>query len=282
MDYVFLKRASCVRILQTVLLFTGGLFILYTIFHLEAGNDLEFYQQIISWALLISPVLVIFAPINMEIRLKSIGNGFSLPFILMSLSYEPLFLLAFFFQIFNWVEMELIMYRRKKLIKEFEFEKLKDERRRDLDFNDIRCVLVFMLYLMIAFFGTGNMATISSFDPNWVRCLVVVFSPFLMASLILFKLAIPIKLLSCCYRAIHLSLRVDAKKIFIMMLIICDIMCLNFLFLVKNKGSWLDIGTSLSHFIIMEVTVLILILFYGLAQIITSFQVSAKQNCKLE
>jgi GPI ethanolamine phosphate transferase 1 len=126
------------------------------------------------------------------------------------------------------------------------------------------------------------MATLSSFDPNWVRCLVVVFSPFLMAVLILFKLAIPIKLLSCCYRAIHLSLRVDTKKMFIMMLIICDIMCLNFLYLVKNKGSWLDIGTSLSHFIIMEVTVLILILFYGLAIILTSFQISAKETSKLE
>lgn len=282
MDYIFLKRGSLIRILQTILLFTGGLFILYTIFHLEEGNDLEFYQQIVSWALLISPILIIFAPINMEIRLKSIGNGFSLPFILMSLSYEPLFLLSFFVHIFSWVEMELIMFRRKQLLKEFEFEKLKYERRRDLDFNDIRCVLVFMLYLMIAFFGTGNMATISSFDPNWVRCLVIVFSPFLMTALILFKLAIPIKLLSCCYRAIHLSLRVDTKKIFILMLIICDIMCLNFLFLVKNKGSWLEIGTSLSHFIIMEVTVLILILFYGLAQIVTSFQLFPKQNCKLE
>lgn len=138
-----------------------------------------------------------------------------------------------------------------------------------------------MLYLMIAFFGTGNMATISSFDPNWVRCLVIVFSPFLMTGLILFKLAIPIKLLCCSYRAIHLALRVDTKKMFIMMLIVCDIMCLNFLFLVKNKGSWLDIGTSLSHFIIMEVTTVILILFYGLAQIITSFQLFGK-NCKLE
>jgi phosphatidylinositol glycan class N len=126
------------------------------------------------------------------------------------------------------------------------------------------------------------MATISSFDPNWVRCLVVVFSPFLMTFLIIIKLAIPIILLCCCYRAIHMSLRVDTKKVFIIMLIICDIMCLNFLFLVKNKGSWLDIGTSLSHFVIMEATVLILILFYGFAHILTSFQVGRRREVKLE
>lgn len=139
-----------------------------------------------------------------------------------------------------------------------------------------------MLYLMISFFGTGNMATISSFDPNWVRCLVKTFSPFLMTALIIIKLAIPIILLMCGYRAIHVALRVDAKKIFFMMLVICDIMCLNFLFLVKNKGSWLDIGTSLSHFVIMEATTLVLIVFYALAQFLTSFQICKTYDRKFD
>jgi GPI ethanolamine phosphate transferase 1 len=62
------------------------------------------------------------------------------------------------------------------------------------------------------------------------------------------------------------------------MLIICDIMRLNFLFLVKNKGSWLDIGTSLSHFVIMEVTVIVLIIFYVIAQLLTSSHAFMK-NC---
>ncbi|CAG9802616.1 unnamed protein product [Chironomus riparius] len=282
MDYVYLKRSSRISIVQTLLLFSGGLFILYLIFYLEAGNALLPIQQIISWMLLLSPILIIFGPLNMEIKLKLVGNGFSVCYILMSTSYEPLFLISYFVHLYSWVEMELILFRRMKQVKDFSFEKLPDSRRREVDFNDIRCILVFMLYLLISFFGTGNMATISSFDPNWVRCLVVVFSPFLMMALILFKLSIPINLLSCCYRAINLSLRVDTKKVFILMLMICDVMCLNFLFLVKNKGSWLDIGASLSHFIIMESTVLILILFYGLAQFLTSFQIIQPQSCKLE
>lgn len=119
---------------------------LYLVFHLEASNDLELYQQIISWLLLLSPLLIIFGSLNMDIRLKSIGNGLSLPYILMSLSYEPLFLISFFVHIFSWVEMELIVYRRMKKLKDFDFEKLRDNRRRDIDFNDVRCVIVFVSY----------------------------------------------------------------------------------------------------------------------------------------
>lgn len=254
MDFIYLKRSDRFSVLQTVVLFAGGIFILYLVISLETGNELENYQQIISWLLIASPILILWRSYNMEIRLKSIGNAFSLPFVLMSLSYEPLFLIFFFAHIISWVEMELIVYRRMKKMTDFHFEKIRDNRRREIDFNDIRCVMVFvrkkirivhkglifyvfqMLYLMISFFGTGNMATISSFDPNWVRCLVKTFSPFLMTALILFKLSIPIVLLTCGYRAIHVALRVDAKKIFVMMLVICDVMCLNFLFLVKNKG----------------------------------------------
>ena len=146
MHYVYLKRFDRINILQTVLLFSGGLFILYVIFHLEESNGLEKYQQVVSWVLLFSPVLILFGSLNIETRLKSIGNGLSLPYILMSLSYEPLFLISFFVHTFNWVEMELILYRRRKQLKDFEFESFKDNRRREIDFNDIRCVMVFVSF----------------------------------------------------------------------------------------------------------------------------------------
>lgn len=59
-----------------------------------------------------------------------------------------------------------------------------------------------ILLLLTSFFGTGNLATVSSFDPNWVRCFVASFSPFTMMALIILKLLIPVVLVVCTLRAV--------------------------------------------------------------------------------
>jgi GPI ethanolamine phosphate transferase 1 len=66
-----------------------------------------------------------------------------------------------------------------------------------------------MLYLLISFFGTGNIASISSFDPNWVRCYVTTFSPFLMAGLIILKLMLPLFVLVCVLKALEIITKVS-------------------------------------------------------------------------
>lgn len=49
------------------------------------------------------------------------------------------------------------------------------------------------------------------------------------------------------------------------MLAMSNIMGLHFLFLIKNTGSWLDIGMSISHYVIVQSLALFLSLMYGLA-----------------
>ncbi len=56
------------------------------------------------------------------------------------------------------------------------------------------------------------------------------------------------------------------EQIFLAILVICNIMGINFLFLVTNKGSWLQIGTSISHFVIIETTTVILCVLQILAK----------------
>lgn len=73
-----------------------------------------------------------------------IANGFSLPFILMSLSYEPLFLLAFFINLLNWTEVEMMLASKGRSLKELMFYEPKMDRRRDICFDDLRIGLVFV------------------------------------------------------------------------------------------------------------------------------------------
>jgi hypothetical protein len=89
--------------------------------------------------------LIFFGGINVELRLKAIGNALCLPFILMSLSYEPLFLLSYFINLFNWIEVELILYQRRgRALKDLIFYEPKLERKREISFDDLRIALVFV------------------------------------------------------------------------------------------------------------------------------------------
>lgn len=56
------------------------------------------------------------------------------------------------------------------------------------------------------------------------------------------------------------------------MLAMSNIMGLHFLFLIKNTGSWLEIGMSISHYVIVQSLALFLSLMYGLAGLLISVE----------
>jgi phosphatidylinositol glycan class N len=65
---------------------------------------------------------------------------------------------------------------------------------RCLQLSDLRIPLLFTILFNVAFFGTGNFASIASFEISSVYRFITIFSPFLMAALLIFKLFIPFML----------------------------------------------------------------------------------------
>ncbi|KFM71107.1 GPI ethanolamine phosphate transferase 1, partial [Stegodyphus mimosarum] len=86
-----------------------------------------------------------------------------------------------------------------------------------------------------------------------------------MGFLILLKILIPFLIVSCVFRAIIVSLKMSPRAMFLLILLMSDFLGLHFFFLVKDSGSWLDIGTSLSHYIISITIIIFIMLLYGLA-----------------
>ena len=56
-----------------------------------------------------------------------------------------------------------------------------------------------------AFFGTGNVASINSFDPAFISSFVTVFNPFLMGGLLLVKILIPFLVVAAALKAVQVS-----------------------------------------------------------------------------
>uniref|UniRef100_A0AAG5CYL7 GPI ethanolamine phosphate transferase 1 n=1 Tax=Anopheles atroparvus TaxID=41427 RepID=A0AAG5CYL7_ANOAO len=234
----------------------------FIISRIEASQPVPQFSRTMCWIFaafgILSPFL---SSTNATERMLAIVGGLSGPYMMLSLSYEPLFLLCFCCTVYSWLYVEQMHPQRWKP--------------RDISISsaykpsgveDVRRILAFMLFLLTSFFGTGNLATISSFDPNSVRCFVSTFSPFTMMGLIVFKLLIPVLIVVCALKAI-LSLHLIPKgRTFTLILIVCDGMCMNFFFLVRNEGSWLDIGTSISHFVILECTTIVVMVLYELAR----------------
>ncbi|XP_032167507.1 GPI ethanolamine phosphate transferase 1 isoform X3 [Mustela erminea] len=141
---------------------------------------------------------------------------------------------------------------------------------RQLYLDDVRRAFFLVFFLVTAFFGTGNIASINSFDLASVYCFLTVFSPFMMGALMMWKILIPFVLVMCAFEAVQLTTQLSSKRLFLMVLIISDIMALHFFFLVKDDGSWLDIGTSISHYVIVMSMTIVLVFLNGLAHLLTT------------
>nr|CAD7406839.1 unnamed protein product [Timema poppensis] len=266
-------RAVGVLLLQVALLSLAIWNIHSTSSSLGNKQGLLSFNQSLSWALSgISMLLPLCGSQWVPIRLVHLFLSLALPFLLLSASHEGFFLLALNINLLCWLTLEhhhSYQHTDTKPLSQTSFRVFGDEHlaNRSLTSSDIRRAYFFVSFVL------WNIASINSFDPTWVHCFLTVFSPFVMTALILWKTMIPFLIVTCVFRAVNIVVQAPTRQLFLIVLVFCDGMGLHFLHLVTNQGSWLDIGTSISHYVIMQTTVLFLLFLYEVARGLTGINI---------
>lgn len=201
-------------------------------------------------------------------RLMVLFLTFSPTFVILTISYEGLFYFVFCMTLATWVQMEHAVYVHTATLKSSEVRNggfIKDTAvdnkpnktingqshgYRSLSVSDARVALFFFFLLQSAFFSTGNIASISSFSLDSVYRLIPVFNPFSQGALLVLKLLIPFAIISANLGILNRRLEVAPSALFMVVMSISDVMTLNFFYMVRDEGSWLDIGMTISHFCI--------------------------------
>jgi phosphatidylinositol glycan class N len=172
-------------------------------------------------------------------------------FLLLSLSYEGIFFAVLVVALAIWIRLEAVIPPS------------------DSFWTQLRRSYFFLFLTFLSFFGLGNLASLNSFDPSSVRCFVTTFSPFTMAGLLLWKITVPFIAVSSALWAITLQHQLSMKNVYLMILLLSAAMAVQFFHWVTSRGSWLDIGTSLSHYVIVQFTVVFVMLLRSVVQFLT-------------
>ena len=136
-----------------------------------------------------------------------------------------------------------------------------------LTLADARICLFFLFLLQSAFFSTGNIASISSFSLEAVNRLIPVFDPFSQGALLLLKIFAPFILVSANLGILTRRLRLRGGSLFAVVMGIGDYLTLRFFWNVRDEGSWLDIGESISMFVIVSCLCIFVAALEGLSEV---------------
>ncbi|GAA5876187.1 hypothetical protein JCM16303_007050 [Sporobolomyces ruberrimus] len=214
---------------------------------LQLKKGLPLTNQYLGWAILAASTVVPClhgrprgqSPLT---RLSVLLLSFGPAFVLLSLSYEALFYCVFCCALLSWMGVESSVAKQAKDV---------DEKQAAIGgFESVRASTFFLVFLHLGFFGVGNVASISSFYLEPVYRLMTVFAPFPMGALLLFKLLIPFVALSAVSSAINQRLRLPYLGLFLVSSVLVEFLTITFFFRVTDTGSWLEIGSSITNFVI--------------------------------
>ncbi|XP_076815464.1 GPI ethanolamine phosphate transferase 1-like [Clavelina lepadiformis] len=230
--------------------------------------------HITSWSiLLLGWVLPLTTSTNIINRILSIYTCQCASYILISLSYDAVFCVVFCILLCIWLKLEYEIAHVERPLAAMDFvEKTSIGSEQDfkMSFHTLRRSFILVFFLVLSFFGVGNIASINSFDVQVVLPFITVFQPFIMGSLLAYKVLLPYLLVACAYCGISVVTKTNLNQLCCFVIIISDVMGMHFFFMVKDYGSWLDIGTSISHYVINMSMTLSLLFFFAAARFLTS------------
>ncbi|KQK00055.1 GPI ethanolamine phosphate transferase 1 [Brachypodium distachyon] len=277
-------KSSKLFFVQVILVAISSIMVWLTTSHRSQNKELHPLHQLINWWLAgFAMVLPLFSPRSVLSRLTSIFLGFAPPFLLLSIGYEAVFYSAFAMVLMGWIYLESANLCCSEENDIACHNGLVDGSalgydERCLQLSDLRIPLLFIILFNVAFFGTGNFASIASFEISSVYRFITIFSPFLMAALLIFKLFIPFMLVICTFSAVTKIVRIPRLGCYFLVILLSDVMTIHFFFLVQNTGSWMEIGNSISHFGIVSAQVVFVLLLFALTNIYTKdIEVSSRQ-----
>lgn len=266
-------RSPVLFFLQVLLVGLSSAMVSISTSHRKEKQELHAIHQLINWSIGgFSMVLPLFSEKSLLSRLTSIFLGFAPTFLLLSIGYEAVFYGALALVLVAWILFEntiLHLTKVAKLSASTGEKTMLENDVRYLQLSDVRIPLIFLILFNVAFFGTGNFASIASFEISSVYRFITVFSPFLMATLLIFKLFIPFMLVICVFSAITKLLQVPRVGCYFLVILFSDVMTIHFFFLVRNTGSWMEIGNSISHFGIVSAQVVFVLLLFALTNTYT-------------
>ena len=262
---------------------------------IQAKQGLPLGTQLTGWFVLIAsltfPFLHVLDPVSHYLhRLLVIFLAFAPSFILLTISYEGLFYVAFCVTLLTWIRLEQLIYKhtasqspvpnggpsatktngtaaskpkkgkngtRIDLVQSQPLLR-SDENvgngsiYRPLTLSDARPSLFTLYLLQSAFFSTGNIASVSSFSLDAVYRLIPVFDPFSQGALLILKILIPFIILSATLGILNKRLGVAPGALFMALMVFSDWLTINFFWMVRDEGSWLEIGETISRFCIVS------------------------------
>ncbi|KAL7627618.1 Glycosyl phosphatidyl inositol anchor synthesis [Parahypoxylon ruwenzoriense] len=230
---------------------------------LQAKLGLPRGNQVVAWLVLVVSLLMPLAhrlqPNNYYLhRLLVIFLTCAPTFVILTISYEGLFYFAFSLALVTWVRLEhhgyIFLQSAKSVPAEENAVEVSTQavtsKFRPLTLSDARVALFFFVLLQSAFFSTGNVASISSFSLESVCRLIPVFDPFSQGALLILKIMVPFALISANLGILNKRIGVAPSALFMVAMALSDILTLHFFWVVKDEGSWLEIGSTISHFAI--------------------------------